>query len=271
MIIKVQVTGGLGNQLFQYFFARSLNIKFNCKVLLDISDFTSNNKSRFLNIDNLDLKLSFFKKKNYFKTFIFSKKEEENSFMFDQNIFIKKFDNYIGFWQSYKYFIDNWNSFKDEINLEKFNTDPVTLNQIRISNSISVHIRRGDYINNLKTSAVHGNLKLDYYKKAIHLIQKQFKNSIFFFFSDDIEWVKNNFNDKNFHFVENNYNDLDLPFKDLLLMKNCKHNIIANSTFSWWGAWLNESPNKIIFAPEYWTSKIKSGNTDLIPRKWNIL
>ena len=191
--------------------------------------------------------------------------------MFDQNIFNKRFDNYIGFWQSYKYFIDNWNFFKDEINLEKFNTDPVTLNQIRISNSISVHIRRGDYINNLKTSAVHGNLKLDYYKKAIHLIHGQFKNSIFFFFSDDIDWVKNNFNEKNFHFVENNYNDLNLPFKDLLLMKNCKHNIIANSTFSWWGAWLNENSNKIVFAPEYWTSKIKSANTDLIPKKWNIL
>ena len=123
-----------------------------------------------------------------------------------------------------------------------------TLNQIKSLNSISVHIRRGDYVTNLKTSAVHGNLELDYYKKAIHLIRKQLKNSFFFFFSDDIELTKNNFNDENFYFVENNYNDLVLPFKDLLLMKNCKHNIIANSTFSWWGAWLNENPNKMIFA-----------------------
>tara|TARA_Y100000389_G_scaffold152860_1_gene152957 strand:+ start:1843 stop:2658 length:816 start_codon:yes stop_codon:yes gene_type:complete len=271
MTIKVQITGGLGNQLFQYFFARSLNVKFKCKVLLDISNFTLNNKSRSLNINNLDLRLPFFKRKNYFKDFFLTKNKDENLFKFNQKIFNKRYDNYIGYWQSYKYFTDNWEFFKDEINLEKFNTDFQTLNQIKSSNSISVHIRRGDYITNLKTSAVHGNLKLDYYKKAIHLIQKQFKNSIFFFFSDDIEWVKNNFNDKNFHFVENNYNDLNLPFKDLLLMKNCKHNIIANSTFSWWGAWLNEYPNKIVYAPEYWTTKIKSSDTDLIPKDWIIL
>ena len=271
MIIKVQITGGLGNQLFQYFFARSLNIKFRCNVVLDISDFTSNNKSRSLNINNLDLKLPFLKKKMFFKDFFSSDKKEENLFKFDEKIFNERFDNYTGYWQSYKYFIDNWYLFKEEINLDKFNTDPETLNQINISNSVSVHVRRGDYINNLKVSAFMGNLKLDYYNYAIDLAQKQMKNPIFFFFSDDIEWVKNNFTGKNFYFVKNDYDNFKLPFKDLLLMKNCKHNIIANSSFSWWGAWLNENPNKIIFAPKYWTSKIKTSTTDLTPKEWKIL
>ena len=194
MITKVQITGGLGNQLFQYFFARSLNIKFGCNIVLDVSDFTSNNKSRSLNINNLDLKLSFLKKKNYFNDIFALKKVEENSFKFDQKIFDRRFDNYIGFWQSYKYFINNWNYFKDEINLVKFNTDPETLNQIKSLNSISVHIRRGDYVTNLKTSAVHGNLELDYYKKAIHLIRKQLKNSFFFFFSDG-KWDSESFSE----------------------------------------------------------------------------
>ena len=137
MITKVQITGGLGNQLFQYFFARSLNIKFGCKVVLDISDFTANNRSRTLNINNLDLKLPFFKKKSFFKDFFSSDKKEENLFIFDEKIFNKRFDIYTGYWQSYKYFIDRWHILKKEINLEKFNNDPETLNQINISNSVS--------------------------------------------------------------------------------------------------------------------------------------
>lgn len=271
MTIKVKINGGFGNQLFQYFFARSLNIKFRCNVILDASDFEKNNKSRFLNIQNLDLKLPIITKKEYFKNFFSSKRDEKGSFLYESDIFVKKYNIYSGFWQSYKYFIDNWSSFKNEINFEKFNTEPEILKKIINSDSISVHIRRGDYVNNPKTLAVHGNLKLDYYKNAIYLIKQQVKNPTFFFFSDDIEWVKNNFHDKNFFFIENDYDSLRLPFKDLLLMKSCKHNIIANSTFSWWGAWFNENPDKIIFAPEFWTSKIKTIDTDLVPIEWKIL
>ena len=83
--------------------------------------------------------------------------------------------------------------------------------------------------------------------------------------------IENNFKGENFFYINNNSQELKKPFKDLFLMKNCTHNIIANSTFSWWGAWLNESSNKIVIAPKYWSSNTKSNSTDLIPPQWIIL
>ena len=271
MIAKVKIIGGLGNQLFQYFFARSLSINSGCKVELDISDFSSNKYTLHkLNINQLNLKLPFSKNKFNFSNLLLKNKKEEDPFKFDENIFKKKYASYQGYWQSYKYFEKNWHNFKDDINFEKFNYNFEILNEIKRSNSISVHIRRGDYIENSKTSQFHGNIKLNYYKNAINNIQNKIENSKFFFFSDDIEWVKNNFSDKKFYFVENSKQDLKTPFKDLFLMKNCKHNIIANSTFSWWGAWLNENNNKIVLAPKDWTTNRKTITTDLIPKWWHI-
>ena len=272
MTPKVKILGGLGNQLFQYFFARSLKIKLKCAVELDISEFSSNNyKTHDLNLNYLNLKLPFTKSKNLFLNLFHKSQKDDDPFKFNKNIYNKKYLNYIGYWQSYKYFENYWKLFKDDFNFKDISTKNLLFDNIYNNNSVSVHIRRGDYITNKDVSVIHGNLQLDYYKKALDLTKKNIINPKFFFFLDYIKWVKNNFKGENFFYIDNNNHELKKPFKDLFLMKNCKHNIIANSTFSWWGAWLNESSNKIVITPKYWSSNRKSDSTDLIPPQWIIL
>jgi len=121
------------------------------------------------------------------------------------------------------------------------------LNSILHRNSVSIHVRRGDYVDN-KIFLTKG---MDYYISAIKLIVQQLKNSKFYIFSDDIIWCRENFADKyDFNFVSLKNNNADL--EEFFLMKNCKHNIIANSSFSWWAAYLNENPSKIVIAPKVW-------------------
>jgi hypothetical protein len=272
MTIKVKITGGLGNQLFQYFFARSLNIKLKCNVELDVSEFTTGKyKTHDLNLNNLDLKLPFSVNKNFFLSLFFKPIVDKNPFKYCNSIFDNQYFNYIGYWQSYKYFEEYWSVFKKDFIFEKkISTNPL-LDKIINNNSVSVHIRRGDYIANKKNSMIHGNLQISYYMEAIKLIKRKVTKPKFFFFSDDINWVKKNFNSEEFFFINNNPTEIKKPFKDLYLMKHCKHNIIANSTFSWWGAWLNDRIDKIVIAPKYWSSNQMSKTTDLIPPNWIIL
>lgn len=168
-----------------------------------------------------------------------------------------------GFFQSEKYFLD----FKKEIK-DLFGINSVNLDYIKkeygdiINNSISIHIRRQDY---METQQFHPLCTIEYYKEAID----SFDNGKYRFlvFSDDIEWCKNNFIGEKFIFL----NDKD--YIDLWLMSLCEHNIIANSTFSWWGAWLNKNPHKKVISPKKWfgpayTDINNSIDRDLIPEKW---
>ena len=125
-------------------------------------------------------------------------------------------------------------------------------------NSVSIHIRRGDYLNN----PVYGVCNEDYYEKAIRHIEKQVSNPSFFVFSDDLEW-----SDKLMRYLGVNYKLITIntgvdSYKDMYLMTRCRHNIIANSTFSWWGAWLNNNPGKIVIAPNKWTTSIYMDKTE---------
>lgn len=268
---KVKVIGGLGNQLFQYFFARTLKIKLNTKVELDISDF-SIYKLHDFNLNNLlNVKLIISKKKKILQKFFLKKKKELDPFKFDHKIFNEKYSFYDGYWQSYKYFDKYWYIFKKDLKNEKHIINLGILKKIRNSNSVSVHIRRGDYVENTKTSKFHGNLDVNYYKKAIKFFENKYTNVEFFFFSDDIKWTKKMFVNKKYHFIKNKKKQIRDPSIDLILMKNCKHNIIANSTFSWWGAWLNENKNKIVCAPRQWTVNRKITETDLVPKGWKII
>ncbi|MEI6553564.1 MAG: alpha-1,2-fucosyltransferase, partial [bacterium] len=134
------------------------------------------------------------------------------------------------------------------------------------SNSISIHIRRGDYISNQEANNFHGSCSIDYYTEAINIIKGKVSNPIFFVFSDDIAWVKENLKSDIVATWVSEYN-LDNT-EDLLLMSFCKHQIIANSSFSWWGAYLNRNINKIVIAPKKWIAN-KGYNTDEItPSSW---
>jgi hypothetical protein len=128
-------------------------------------------------------------------------------------------------------------------------------------------VRRGDYVTSPKTNSVHGTCSLEYYYDSFNLIEKQHKNSHYFIFSDDIEWCKQNLEFiKNKTFIELSANERD--HEEMYLMSQCKHNIIANSSFSWWGAWLNQNPDKMVIAPKKWFHDQQINTNDLIPDTW---
>lgn len=166
----------------------------------------------------------------------------------------------VGYFQSEKYFID----FEDEIR-NMFRCPPQTetylmdkYGDLLSGETTSVHIRRGDY---LKFSETHPPLAKEYYIKAMSKIPQTEKYLIF---SDDVSWCLNNFKLDNFHVIGG-----EEDFIDLYLMSKCKNNIIANSSFSWWGAWLNNNSNKSVIAPHEWFGSALDHDTkDLIPTSW---
>jgi len=132
------------------------------------------------------------------------------------------------------------------------------------TNSVSIHFRRGDYVTNPLTSQHHGVCSNKYYQDAISLLKSKISQPHFFLFSDEPEWLKTNVSlQEPFRIIDNNPG-----YVDLYLMSNCKHNIIANSSFSWWGAWLNNNPDKIVIAPHKWFNEPGINTYDLIPETW---
>jgi hypothetical protein len=129
-----------------------------------------------------------------------------------------------------------------------------TLSKIIETKSISIHVRRGDYLSNELAAKYHVLTGIDYYKKAIKRLSSLIENPVFFVFSDDMVWVKNNFQgiQGNFIFVEKNE-----PYEDLFLISKCRHNVIANSSFSWLGAWINDHEDKKMIAPSHWVYNTK--------------
>jgi hypothetical protein len=156
-----------------------------------------------------------------------------------------------GYFQTEKYFSEIRNTLLEEFApiKEIANSTQKYKEQITtVENSCSLHIRRGDYILNSKSNSIHGTCSLGYYKEAIKIIEEKHQNITFFIFSDDIVWTKKNLVLQNAVYVTHKC----LPHEDLHLMSLCVHNITANSSFSWWGAWLNKNNNKTIIAPKQW-------------------
>ena len=296
--LTVYCQGGLGNQLFQFVIGYIMSKKNKINLRINIERFNSYDREfeldKFpeickLNIPKiknynffvkiylyLDRKfykilkiLGIYKFINYF--FFLDKQEFEKSpFIFNGNLLKQKIIKNVsimGFFQSEKYFIHykktvlklfRFPKIKDKL-LQKY------LNLIQNKNSVAIHIRRGDYLNNPKVRYVHGILKENYYKKSISYFKNRVKNPFFFIFSDDIDLVKKTFfffNKEKFIFI-----DTKSSINDLHLMSNCKHFIIANSTFSWWGAWLSKNKHKIICAPKRWV-RAKISTPDIIPESW---
>jgi len=171
-----------------------------------------------------------------------------------------------GYYQSEKYFLDNSNEILKIFTFESKVVDKVSGLYNNILNDerpkVSIHLRRGDYLN---LPNHHPVLDIDYFKKAKSIFPK---NSIFLVFSDDLEWCKANFTDGDYIFIEGQED-----YEDLCLMSLCDHNCIANSTFSWWGAWLNKNPDKIVVAPERWFGPAYShfSTKDLYCPDWIVI
>jgi hypothetical protein len=272
----VSIAGGLGNQMFQYafylslkhyWFPRDLNKKY-------IAPYEIHNGYELNNVFNIkqnivtNLTVGFIKK-NFKKKIL--KKQEKSGGAFEQiNLRTNQPIRYFsGYWQSEKYFV----GIEDKIRSTfKFDFTQVSkrnkslISDMRNENAVSIHIRRGDYVNDPGAKMVlGGNCNLDYYKKAINYINGKIENPFYYIFSDDSEWVR-----ENFTFLRNSividWNKNKDNWQDMMLMSTCKHNIIANSSFSWWGAWLNSNPDKIVIAPKKWFNTFDA--TDIIPECW---
>ena len=283
-MIITRISGGLGNQMFQYAIAKSIAEKNNDEFKLDISFYPKQTLRKYeLNLFNINENIAtqkecnglrgkeklIYKIKNRFsfkinrpKSYIFESLEQIT--IFQEEIYNLLGDIYLdGFWQNENYF----KNIRDEIikNFIPKNSIGMEakkyLEDIKSTQSVSIHIRRGDYIANQHTNSIHGTCDVGYYKKAIAYIDERITNPCFYIFSDDMSWCKENFDFlKNKVFLDDTKSTID----DLELMKNCKHNIVANSTFSWWAAWLNENNKKITIAPKIWFA---SNNTNTLALK----
>ncbi|SKB26520.1 alpha-1,2-fucosyltransferase [Malaciobacter marinus] len=277
MIIS-KITGGLGNQMFQYAIAKSIAVKNSDIFKLDITAYetyklfdyrlnifniTENiaNYDEILNLRGNDnkifkvlKKLGLYNKPTYYK--------EKERTIFDKNVFNYKNIYLDGYWQNEKYFIDIRDILLKELTPKEDISEIAKeyLKNIQNTQSISLHVRRGDYLKHPEI----GVLDLEYYKKSYEYITREIENPIFYIFSNDLAWCE-----ENFDFIQNKVfvKDTKTEIDDLILMKSCKHNIVANSSFSWWGGWLNENINKIIIAPKQWMA-INPKSYKWIPNSW---
>jgi hypothetical protein len=289
LIVKLQ--GGLGNQMFQYAFASILAKKNNTIVSIDKSFLELEEKKIGFTPRKFELAIfnnyyamasasdvNFFhhlSKRNGIKRKLglhYPKIYRETSFEFQENKLLIKQPVYLdGYFQSYKYFVGYEDFIKtifafpfdklDQINKELLIT-------IKSTNAISIHIRRGDYVSDKITAEYHGICSIEYYLEAISLLASINKDFTIVFFSDDSAWVKEQFEDLSYSKIFVDHNKDDNSWKDMLLMSSCAHNIIANSSFSWWAAWLNENPEKTVIAPKEWFKTKDLDTITLLPEEW---
>lgn len=303
-MIVVRLIGGLGNQMFEYAMAKALAERHNANLKLDMSwirafehekqiegvyglqnfkieeEFATENETReYLGANRFCRSLRL--RMNRYMPHRYKRILEEKQFTYDKNVDNCNSNLYIysGYWQSYRYFesvsnlIKKTFSFKNEVHA----LNRKIADQILNCEAVSIHVRRGDYVNNLALQGIYGAFGLEYYYKSVLYMQKHLKHPVFFIFSDDIEWVRKNlkidsaemvFVDANKELTVTEYGYRTKGHEDLQLMMLCKHNIIANSSFSWWGAWLNKNPQKMVVAPRRWFLTSALDTKDLLPGSW---
>lgn len=291
-MIVVSVIGGLGNQMFQYAFAYAVSQEKKSTLKLDIRAFdnyhlrqyqldqysivgeiATSDESDRLKYKKESLLGSIFRKMLRKPKRLASTYYKESYFQFDKTVFNTQGDIYFeGYWQSEKYFKKYREDILRIFTLKESIHYKTKQYQQKINNaeSVSLHIRRGDYVTNTHANRMHGTCSVEYYCKAIYFLKNKLSNPCFFVFSDDLVWAKENlsFMDQ-ILFIELEKNTPD--HEEMYLMSLCKHNIIANSSFSWWGAWLNQNPNKIVIIPQRWFMDATINTNDLIPKSWICL
>ncbi len=292
-MIITELIGGLGNQMFQYALGRVISLRNNDELKLDISSLVNNteiNTPRQYELDVFKVPAELASKQErkslglpnpvtltlnrylhtqlnpYPKSLI-----TEGAHRYHPEIFDHAGDIYLsGYWQTEKYYKGY-----EKIVRQDFarRARPISAknrllrHQIEGCNSVSIHVRRGDYVTNPAANAFHGTCDLSYYRRAMKYVERYVKNPTYFVFSDDSEWAAKNIvnSHKTVYISHNTGHD---AHEDIRLMANCKQNIIANSSFSWWGAWLNNNPDKIVIAPKQWFRDKKTSTKDLIPITW---
>lgn len=296
-MVIVKLTGGLGNQMFQYAAGRRLALVNNSPLKLDLSWFADippkdtprhYELSVFNSVQDVaspaevkelrGVDISRWPKvlKQLSKTTgLFTKQSgvREKSFSFDPGILALRGDFHLdGYWQSAKYFLDVEDVIRRDftfgVTQNAINRE--TGNVIQKTESVSLHIRRGDYVTGKSAAQHHGSCSLEYYRSAVAEISGRLHNPYFFVFSDDPSWVREHLRlAVPLIFVE--HNSSENGYEDLRLMSLCRHHIIANSSFSWWGAWLSSHPEKNVIAPQKWFKLADMDASDLLPDNWLLL
>ena len=266
-MIAVQLSGGLGNQMFEY--ALCLKLKalgkavkiddFTCygagqrRQMLDVFGVSYERLSmeEYVALTDSNLRLS-----HRIRRRLTGRRDlsyREKSVNFDPQVLTREPALLLGCFQSEKYFSDIADRVREAFRFRNFVPDARTLDwerQIQNSLSVGVHIRRGDYLDPKYSALYQGICDDAYYERAIAYLKKSLTGARFFFFSNDPEWVKAHYRGADYTVVEGNGEDAG--YADLYLMRSCRHQIIANSSFSWWAAWLNDDPHKKVIAPGRW-------------------
>lgn len=299
-MIITRLSGGLGNQLFQYALGRALSLKNNDTLVLDTSFFDREiEPDRQYQINNFNIRASVATANDFKKIGIpnptkrdFSSRSMrtlyrtgqsflplkdrtmviEPNFSFIPEVLAIDHSCYLsGNWQSEKYFSDSATVIRKDLTLKHPLTDEAHywVQTATECDSVSLHIRRGDYVTNQKTSRLHGVCSLEYYARAVEILRQEVPTMQLFVFSDDIVWAKQNLIfPYPIHFVSST----TIPdHEELIIMSTCKHHIIANSSFSWWGAWLDSKKEKRVIAPRMWFLKGSIPTGDLIPETWSTI
>ena len=292
-MIITNLIGGLGNQMFQYAAGRSLALSRKTEFRLDVSDFsgyrlhqgyelqrvfscpaqiaTTIDVRNILGWQSPQIMRQLFAKR---VMSVFRCKEfvVEPHFNYWREINGIPSNSYLsGYWQSEEYFRETTQVIRTDFTFKEpaDGRNAELVEQIGRANAISLHVRRGDYVKNPKTTATHGLCSLEYYQSAIQYVIDRVERPSFYIFSDDPAWVRENMKIEHPSvYVDHNHGAES--YNDMRLMSLCKHHIIANSSFSWWGAWLNPNPEKIVVAPRKWFAN-NNDVSDLFPSGWVTL
>ena len=284
-MIVTRLIGGLGNQLFQYSYGKRLAVENNCDLCLDTSAFETYKLHHYaLNHFRIEQNFVDQETRSYVANAGFWERVtnrrlrivREKDYRFRKRYIIKgDFDVVFldGYWQSFKYFEPIADEIRKSLELTSALTveDDKVLAAIRSADSVaSLHVRRTDYVTNASALHIHGVCTLEYYKAASRLLRKLRNIKTFVVFSDDTEWARKHL-DIEGELIFCRHNGPDRNFADLYLMSCCSSHIVANSSFSWWGAWINPRLDKAVVAPAQWYADRKKNaqTADLIPLSWH--
>lgn len=280
-MIIVRLSDGLGNQMFQYAFGRALSTRRGVPLRLDVSAYRTERKRRY-GLDHFLTEATFVTDEEAHRVVTRPRSPDEP--WWDQPVVREPHFHYsadvarvpsagyfVGYWQSERHFDD----VAPLIRLEFTPKQPLAGSNLEVArviaarNAVSLHVRRGDYISDPKVTILHGVCSLDYYRAAVAHVAARVDKPEFFVFTDDPDWTRANLKlDFPAYLVTQNR---DAPVEDLRLMTLCRHHIVANSSFSWWGAWLGEKPGQIVCAPQRWFGAYPHDTSDLVPDRWTRL
>ena len=287
-MIVARLKGGLGNQLFQYACGRAMSLRHQVPLKLDLSGLENDPLGRVYELHHYRIVAELASKKDcralcgpprktlrritrrFFEIpYPSSYYAQSRSADFDADVLHRSPPLYLdGYWQSERYFEQFAETIRDELQLAcdiSEDTQHWAARMQESSNPVSVHFRRGDYASDPNTLKHHGLCSLEYYDRAVSSMQQTFTDMTLFVFSDDPAWVKAHFRtDSPCHVIEQSHPG----HEDIWLMSQASHHIIANSSFSWWGAWLNASPEKRVVAPIPWFRKKGKLGDAIIPTAW---